>query len=81
VPRILERRFEGDFPLQGAYKDIVNIEEAAAGLGASLPLVEAMAATYRAALEMGLGDEPKSAMVKVHERRLGQEVRAGRRPA
>ena len=75
VPRILERRFEGDFPLRAAYKDIVNIQEAAAGLDASLPLVEAMASTYRAALEMGLGDEPKSAMIKVYEERLGQQVR------
>ncbi len=75
VPRILERRFEGDFPLRAAYKDIVNIQEAAEALEASLPLVEAMASTYRAALEMGLGDEPKSAMIKVYEERLGQQVR------
>lgn len=75
VPRILERRFEGDFSLRAAYKDVVNIQEAAAQLGVSLPLVEAMVSTYRAAIEMGFGDEPKSAMIKVHEERLGQEVR------
>ena len=75
VPRILERRFEGDFPLRAAWKDIVNIQEAAAGLDAALPLVEAMVSTYRAAIEMGVGDEPKSAMIKVYEERLGQQVR------
>ena len=75
VPRILERRFEGDFSLRAAYKDIVNIQEAAAQLDASLPLVEAMVSTYRAAIEMGFGDEPKSAMIKVCEQRLGQQVR------
>ena len=74
VPRILERRFEGDFSLRAAHKDIVNIEEAAAQLAASLPLVEAMASTYRAAIEMGFGDEPKSAMIKVYEARLGRQV-------
>ena len=74
VPRILERRFEGDFSLRAAYKDIVNIQEAAAQLDASLPLVEAMVSTYRAAIEMGFGDEPKSAMVKVYESRMDQQV-------
>ena len=75
VPRILERRFEGDFSLRAAYKDIVNISEAATRLDASLPLVEAMVSTYRAAIEMGFGNEPKSAMIKVYEERLGQQVR------
>ncbi|MCE2541801.1 MAG: NAD-binding protein, partial [Acidobacteria bacterium] len=78
VPRIMERRFEGDFSLRAAYKDIVNIQEAAAQLDASLPLVEAMVKAYRAAIESGFGDEPKSAMVKVYEARLGQEVRTDR---
>ena len=81
VPRILERKFDGDFSLRAAYKDIVNIQEAAAPLDASLPLVEAMVSTYRAAIEMGFGDQPKSAMIKVYEERLGQEVRTDRRPA
>ena len=77
VPRILARRFEGDFPMRAAFKDIVNIQEAAARHGVALPVVEAMAATYRAALDMGFGDQPKSAMVKVYEERSGQEVRGG----
>ncbi len=81
VPRILERRFEGDFSLRAAYKDIVNIQEAAAQLDASLPLVEAMVSVYRAAIEKGFGDEPKSAMVKVYEERMGRRVRTDRRPA
>ena len=75
VPRILARRFEGDFSMQAAYKDIVNIQEAAARHGVALPVVEAMVATYRAAIDMGFGDQPKSAMVKVYEERSGQEVR------
>ena len=81
VPRILERRFDGDFSLRAAYKDIVNIQEAAASLDASLPLVEVMVSIYRAAIEKGFGDEPKSAMVKVYEERMGQEVRTDRRSA
>ena len=75
VPKILERRFGGDFSLEAAYKDIVNIQQAAEELDASLPLVEAMVSAYRTAIEMGLGDEPKSAMVKVYEARMSQQVR------
>lgn len=80
LPRILEGRFDGDFSLQGAYKDIVNIEEIATLFDASLPVVSAMVATYRAALDMGLGKLPKSAMIKVYEDRLNQKVRRGDRP-
>ena len=78
VPRILEGRFEDDFSLKAAHKDIVNIEEVAARLRATLPVVEAMASTYRKAIAMGFGDQPKSAMVKVYEAGLNQEVRLPR---
>ncbi len=66
VPRILERKFDSDFSMQAAYKDIVNIQEVAARFQASMPIVDA--------IEMGFSDEPKSAMVKVYEKYLGQEV-------
>lgn len=74
VPRILERKFDGDFSLQAAFKDIVNIQQAAARVQASTPVVDAMVATYQAAIDMGFGDQPKSAMVKVYEQQLDQEV-------
>lgn len=75
VPRILDGKFDGDFPLQAAFKDIVNIQQAAARLQVSTPVVDAMVATYQAAMDMGFGDEPKSAMVKVYEQRSGKKVR------
>ena len=78
VPRILEGRFEGDFSMAAAYKDIVNIQETAVRHQASLPVVEAMVSTYQAAMDMGFGDEPKSAMIKVYEERLDQQVRLTR---
>ncbi len=77
IPRILDGSFEGDFPMQAAYKDIVNIKELAARLHASTPVVDAMVSTYRTAMDMGFGAEPKSAMIKVYEDRVGQEVRRG----
>ncbi len=74
LPRILERRFDSDFPMQAAYKDIVNIQEIAARYQAPIPIVDAMVSIYQAAIDMGFGEQPKSAMVKVYEKRLGQEV-------
>ncbi len=74
VPRILARQFDGDFSMQAAYKDIVNIQQVAARFQASMPIVDAMVSTYRAAMEMGFSEQPKSAMVEVYEKDLDQEV-------
>ena len=75
VPRILRREFHGDFTLQAAHKDIVNIQDVTRELGAKLPLVETMIGIYERTIAEGFGDEAKSAMVKLYERELGQEVR------
>ena len=75
VPKILKGQFEGDFSLQAAYKDIVNVQEAATEYEAQLPVVSAMVSKYQAAIDMGYGDEPKSSMIKVHEKQLDQKVR------
>ena len=75
VPRILERRFEEDFPMGAAYKDIVNVQEIAHRLGASIPVVNAMVASYQHAMASGHADEPKSAIIKIYEQVLGVEVR------
>ena len=77
VPRILDRKFDTDFSLKAAYKDIINVQEAAERLQATTPVVDAMVATYRAAIDMGFGDEPKSAMVKVYEKQMEQKVSRG----
>ena len=74
VPRILRREFDGDFSLRAAFKDIVNVQEVAADLHATLPVVEAMVDTYQAAIDRGFGDQAKSAMVKIYEERLGLTV-------
>ena len=64
-----------EFSLQAAYKDIVNVQEAATEYEAQLPVVSAMVSKYQAAIDMGYGDEPKSSMIKVHEKQLDQKVR------
>ena len=71
VPRMLERRFDTDFSLNDAYKDIVNVQRMGIETRASLPVVNAMITSYQAAIHAGFGDEPKSAMLKVYEDALG----------
>ena len=75
VPRILEGNFEGDFPMEAAYKDIDNVQEIAQRLRAATPVMNAMIATYQQTIAMGHGDEPKSAMIKLYEHVLDQRVR------
>lgn len=79
VPRMLEGRFDTDFALQAAYKDIVNVQRMAAETNARLPVVDAMVGSYQAAIDAGFGDEPKSAMLKVYEQALGVEFRKGKK--
>jgi 3-hydroxyisobutyrate dehydrogenase-like beta-hydroxyacid dehydrogenase len=75
VPKILNRHFEGDFPMQSAWKDIVNVQEIAVRYGAMTPVVNAMTAVYQTAIAQGHGASPKSAMIKVYEQVLGVEVK------
>ena len=73
IPRMLAREFEGDFPLAGAYKDILNMQKVATEKQALTPLMNAMISSYQNAIADGLGDEPKSAIIKIYEKVLGVE--------
>ena len=74
---MLDGKFDTDFTLSAAYKDIINVERMAEEAGAMLPVVNAMIGSYKAAIEAGYGDEPKSAMLKVYEDALGVAFRRG----
>ena len=75
IPQIMAREFEGDFPLAGAYKDILNMQKVATEKQALTPLMNAMISSYQNALADGLGDEPKSAIIKIYEKVLGVEFK------
>jgi len=75
VPRILDGRFDADFTMRAAWKDIVNLQQEAVRHGAMTPVVNAMTAVYQTAIAQGHGDAPKSAMIKVYEQILGTEFR------
>lgn len=71
VPRMLERRFDTDFAMRDAYKDIVNVQKMGVDTKAMLPVVNAMIASYQSAIANGFGSEPKSAIIKIYEEALG----------
>ncbi len=80
VPRMMERRFDTDFAMEDAYKDIVNVQRMGIEQRAMLPVVNAMVSSYQAAMAAGYAREPKSAMLKVYETALGVQFRKGREP-
>ena len=75
IPRMLARKFDGDFPLAGAYKDILNMQKVATEKHALTPLMNAMICSYQKTIADGLGDEPKSAIIKIYEKVLGAEFK------
>ncbi|NIS61743.1 MAG: NAD-binding protein [Proteobacteria bacterium] len=75
LPLALERRFDQGYPLKLAYKDMISAAEICANEKIPLPLVQSTTTTYQMALNQGLGDESKGAMIKVFERILDVEFR------
>ena len=75
IPKMAERTFDFDFTMKDAYKDIVNVQKMGIETQASLPVVNAMIASYQAAMAAGYANEPKSAMLKVYEKALGVEFK------
>ena len=71
IPRILERRFDGTYPMKSAYKDMVSAATIAASEAIPMPVLGAATATYQTALRQGHGDKGKGAMVLVFEDLIG----------
>ena len=69
----LARQFDNDFPMEDAYKDILNIQRIAIEKRAMTPLVNAMISSYQNAIAAGFGREPKSAIIKIYEKAVGTE--------
>jgi len=89
LPRVLERQFDGDFPMQSAYKDIQNIQammdEARNNSSAfspdSMSTTKGMVALYERALADGYGQSAKSAMFQVFEQLHDVEVANSSNPS
>lgn len=67
---MLERNFSNNFSLQNACKEFVNVQGMAAETEAMIAVVNEMTENYVSAMKAGFQDEPKSAMLKIHEEKL-----------
>ena len=70
IPRILERNFEGTYPLGKAYKDMVTAAGISARDALPMPVLAAATATYQTALRNGHGGKGKGSMALVFEELL-----------
>ena len=75
IPNILENRFDQGYSLIKAYKDMICASRISADHQIPLPVVQAATATYQMALESGLGNQDKGAMIKVFEQLLDVKFR------
>lgn len=75
IPDILDGRFDGGFSLDKAYKDMVSMSEVSCRYEAPLPTFHGTMQTYQLALQKGLGEQYKGAMVRFYEEMLGVECR------
>jgi len=73
-PLILRRDFGQGYPMKKAYKDMSAITEIMNTHKIPIPVTQAALMTYQMALNQGLGDEGKGAMVKVWEKMINVEV-------
>ena len=82
LPRVMKRQFEGDFPMQSAYKDIQNIQALMVASDETNPAFDpesmtttkGMVALYERALQEGYGPSAKSAMFRIFEKQHGVKV-------
>ena len=70
IPKMLAGRFRDAYSLGSAYKDMQHMQAAAKQFDKFLPNFHATMDTYGKALDMGLENEDKGAMLKVFEKEL-----------
>ena len=67
IPKILEGDFSYGFSLDRAYKDMKRMTELCVKERVPLPTLNGTMATYQLALQKGLGDQYKGAMIRFYE--------------
>lgn len=70
IPKILDDRFDHGYPMNYAYKDMVNVCEISSHEKIPIPIVYAAFSTYQTALKSGYGEEDKGSMIKIFEKLL-----------
>jgi len=75
IPEVLEGRFDHDFTMERAYKDMLNLFELTGQYAVPLPTASGAMQTYQLALQGGQGGAYKGAMIRFFETMLGVECR------
>ena len=76
IPNILKGNFSNGYPMQEAYKDLINGAKISADRKIPAPVLAAATSTYKQALLEGHGDKDKGGMIMVYERLLKVSFRA-----
>ena len=75
LPEILNNSFNHGYPMDHAYKDMVNAVEISAREKIPIPVVHSALSTYQTAMRSGYGKEDKGAMIKHFEKLLNVKIR------
>lgn len=75
LPKILDNCFNHGYPMDQAYKDMVNVCDISAREKIPIPVVLSAFSTYQTALRSGFGREDKGAMIKHFETLLNVKFR------
>ena len=76
IPNILRGDFSSGYPMQEAYKDLINGAKISADRKIPTPVLAAATATYKQALLEGHGSKDKGGMIMVYERLLKVSFRS-----
>jgi 3-hydroxyisobutyrate dehydrogenase-like beta-hydroxyacid dehydrogenase len=76
IPEILKGNFSHGFTMEGAYKDMINLQALISREAIPLPTFQGTMQTYQLALQGGEGKAYKGAMIRFYEKLLGVECRA-----
>ena len=76
IPHILKGDFSNGYPMQEAYKDLINGAKVSADRKIPAPVLAAATSTYKQALLEGHGDKDKGGMIMVYERLLQVNFRS-----
>jgi 3-hydroxyisobutyrate dehydrogenase-like beta-hydroxyacid dehydrogenase len=76
IPEILKGQFSHGFTMEGAYKDMVNLQELTEKYAIPLPTFSGTMQTYQLALRNGQGKAYKGAMIRFYETLLGVTCRS-----
>ena len=75
IPKMLRRKFTGDYSLNAGLKDITNVKNAITDIPGDKPLLDGMIGIYNKAIKKGLGEKSKGALLQIYEQEFNVKVK------